>query len=38
MIRLRIDGALTSAQALSVISRLKILADLDIAEQRRTGE
>ena len=40
-IRWRIDGALRSfetigpAQGLSIISRLKILADLDIAEQRR---
>ena len=41
LIRLRIDGVLTdfdtlaNAQALSIISRLKILAELDIAEQRR---
>lgn len=41
LIRLRIDGALVDfdslagGQALSVVSRLKILADLDIAEQRR---
>ena len=40
-IRLRIDGALVNfdslagGQALSIVSRLKILADLDIAEQRR---
>lgn len=40
-IRLRVDGILTdfetlpTAQALSVISRFKILAELDIAEQRR---
>ena len=40
-IRLRIDGRLTdfdtlaSGQALSIISRLKILSDIDIAEQRR---
>lgn len=41
LIRLRIDGvlkdfdSLANAQALSIVSRLKILADLDIAEQRR---
>lgn len=40
-VRLRIDGRLAhfetlgQSQALSVVSRLKILADLDIAEQRR---
>lgn len=41
VIRLRIDGLLTdfdslaNPQALSVVSRMKILAELDIAEQRR---
>ncbi len=41
LVRLRIDGRLADfdmlpgGQALSIVSRLKILADIDIAEQRR---